>query len=154
MKQRQNHRRGTKPSRSKASIERHLAIDLAWGIGWGLFGGVFFMCIAVVVVYGLIGGFDDAPEGMTPWLSALYPSCGVLAGVVVGICRPYLRSRTGSMLAGSVAALPWSVALNGMANGPITSWGALEILGVVISAATWGAMAGYVLWRQLHDFGV
>jgi hypothetical protein len=137
----------------KRRLERSSALaNVAWGVGWGLFGATFFMLIAVAVVYGVKGGFENAPEGITPLkLFGLYPLGGMAAGAIVGLFRPHLKTRKGAMLVGMVAALPFAFAVNLLTRGPVAEWGALGLFATVGASALLGGMAGHILWNQLHE---
>jgi hypothetical protein len=127
--------------------------DIRWGAGWGLFGGFMYMGFAAVVVYGLKGGFETAPAGVTPLkLFGLYPFAGLTAGLVGGLLRPYTKSRRGAMAVGMVAAVPLTIGAVLLTEGPVSSWYAPEWFGVIGGAILLGGMGGYILWNQHHAF--
>lgn len=132
---------------------REIGTDLRWGTGWGLFGGIVYMLFAAIVVFFVKGGMSNAPEGITPLtLFGMYPVAGIYAGAVIGLCRPYLKTRLGSMLVGMVAAFVPCIGFLWLAKGPISDWGGVGWFAAVGSAILLGGMGGYILWGQLHDF--
>ena len=137
----------------KRRIERSSTLaNVVWGVRWGVFGAIVFMLIAIAVVYGLKGGFGNAPKGITPLeLFGLYPLGGICGGAIIGLFRPWLKTRKGAMLVGMVAALPFVIATNLLTRGPVAEWGALGLFATVGASALLGGMAGHILWNQLHD---
>ena len=82
----------------------------------------------------------------------LYPVAGLLAGVILGMCRPSLRTRKGAMLIGSIAALPFCVGVNLLTRGPITTWGGIGIIATIGTSMLLGGMAGYIWWTQFDNW--
>lgn len=124
--------------------------DLRWGAGWGLLGGLVYLVFAAAVLL-LRGGGEDAPVSI-PLLLAAYPVAGVVAGVVVGLFRPALRTRGGAMRVGAAAALPVCIGFVGLMRGPVSSWTGAEWFGAIGGAVLLGVMGGSILWGQLYGF--
>lgn len=133
-------------------IRKNISRDLRWGAGWGLFGGVVWGVFAAVVIILRDGIPESAPERVTPLtLLTLYPLGGIGAGLVVGLLRPFARERSGAMLVGMVAALPFAAGFMYLKSGSISGWGGAEWFAVIAGSMLLGAMGGYKLWDQ-HNF--
>ena len=78
--------------------------NVIWGVGYGLAFAALFMAWAVIA--RIIGGADAFGEKGTTLLTvlALYLFGGVAAGGIVGLLRPIVRWRIGSVLVGIIAA--------------------------------------------------
>lgn len=124
--------------------------DLRWGTGWGLFIGVFYAIIGSAIYL-----FKDSPEVgylNLPSLVALYLLAGVGGGAIVGLFRPLIKRRIGAILVGIVAMLPMGTGSIMLYKGPISGWGALEVISVIGGSILLGGVGGSKLWTDLHDF--
>lgn len=132
---------------------RSFGVDLRWGARWGLFGGTVYLGFAAVVV-ALAGGLEGSrlEHVRLPVLLGAYPVLGVVAGLIVGLFRPALKTRRGAMLVGVVAGFPAGVGFLRLAKGPIPSWDGSVWFGAVAGAILLGCMGGYILWGQLHGY--
>lgn len=131
-------------------MKKQLA-NLWWGAGWGLFAGVIYSVFAAGVVL-LKGGFDSAPEGITPiGLLLFYLFGGIAGGLIVGLFRPLLKKRSGSTAVGVLALIPASMGALRMIAGPVGRWGGAEWFGVIGTAALLGGYFGYSYWDLQHD---
>lgn len=76
--------------------------DIKWGVGWGLWLASGFSVI-VVVLAGFRGSTDYPELGLsTPKIIALYYLLGLAGGSVVGILRPFTKSKLGGFVVGSI----------------------------------------------------
>ena len=81
---------------------RELLRDIKWGIGWGLWLASGFSVI-VVVLAGFRGSTDYPELGLTtPRIIALYYLLALIGGSVVGILRPFTKSKLGGFVVGSI----------------------------------------------------
>lgn len=77
-----------------------LVDDLKWGIGWGLWMAAGFSGIALVVT-GFRGSADYPDFGLTiRSIILLYFALGLIAGAVLGVLRPFTRTKSGGFFVG------------------------------------------------------
>jgi hypothetical protein len=74
--------------------------DLKWGIRWGLWMAAGFSAIALVIT-----GFRGSPDYPEFGLSIgsiilLYFALGLIAGALVGVLRPFTRTKSGGFFVG------------------------------------------------------
>jgi hypothetical protein len=128
---------------------RQVSTNLYWGARWGGFLGAVFMLFAVVVL--LFKGPN--PDGISLILIlGAYPASGVLAGLIVGLLRPVLVSRSSAMAVGMIAAVPVSILFLRIVKGPFSGWGALGWVASILGAAWIGGLGGYVWWSHFSSF--
>jgi len=81
---------------------QELLRDIKWGIGWGLWLASGFS-VMVVVLAGFRGSTDYPELGLTtPRIIALYYLLALVGGSVVGIFRPFAKSKLGGFAVGSL----------------------------------------------------
>ena len=75
--------------------------DARWGISWGLWIATGFSII-VIALAGFRGSTDYPDLGLTtPVIVALYYALAVVGGSVLGLLRPFTRSKLGGFIVGS-----------------------------------------------------
>jgi hypothetical protein len=110
------------------------------------FGGLFSL---IVIAESVIRGSDVAASvGMTlPVLIGLYLGGGLAAGVLVGLLKPYGRTRSGAALVGMCAAFPVCLVAVLLMVDPGTPIG--WVLGCVVGVTAFGGgLAGLTIWRS------
>jgi hypothetical protein len=86
----------------------HLPNDVRWGVKWGLYFGCAFSIQAAAAVW-LAGSDADLLGGQSLGkLIAGYVGLGTVAGFIVGVLRPHLRSDRGAVAVGFVALAPFA----------------------------------------------
>lgn len=132
---------------------RAMGKDVRWGAGWGLFGGLVYLGFAAVVIVLKNAADASVSERINvPVLLSMYPILGVVAGCIMGLLRPLLKTRRGAMLVGIVAAFPTMVSFLWFVKGPFWAWGGVGWFSAFGSAILLGSMGGYILWGQLYHF--
>lgn len=88
-----------------ASDKPRLIANLRWGIRWGLLFAAILGSWAVIVF--AIRGFKEFAK-LEVTISAVigfYFVSGSVAGVILGLCRPLLKWRSGAGVVGAVSAI-------------------------------------------------
>lgn len=82
-----------------------LAANLRWGIRWGLLFAAALSSWAALLF--AIRGFQEFRklEVTMPRVIAFYLVSGSVAGVILGLCRPLLKWRSGAGVVGAVSAV-------------------------------------------------
>jgi hypothetical protein len=76
--------------------------DIRWGVSWGLWIATGFSII-VIALAGFRGSTDYPKLGLTtPGIVAIYYALAVVGGSVLGLLRPFTRSKFGGFIVGSV----------------------------------------------------
>jgi hypothetical protein len=115
-----------------------------------LFAGVIYFVLAVGVLL-LKDGFNPIPESVTPvGLLLYYLFSGIVGGLIVGLCRPWLKKRSGSTAVGVLALIPASFGVLRLMGGPMARWGVAEWFAVIGTAALLGGFFGYSFWDLQH----
>lgn len=83
-------------------------------------------------------------------LMGLYLGGGAVAGLVLGLLRPFVRRRVGATLVGAIASTPIGVALHYLVVVPEAGREGASIVPTIFAVALLGALAGWKWW-QLHD---
>jgi hypothetical protein len=85
------------------------AVNIRWGLGWGLAFAAFY-CVIALVLNALSDGEAFPEKRVTlPQVLVLYVTCGVLAGLVVGALRPLTKTKMGATVVGTIVAFPVSM---------------------------------------------
>lgn len=124
--------------------------DVRWGAGWGLFLGVFYAVIGGIIY--LLQGSPEVGDFNLLTLTVLYLVAGASGGATAGLFRPTLKQRRAATLVGMLTMLPMAAGTIVLYKGPISTWGATEVLSVVVTAALLGGFGGYWIWKEFHDF--
>lgn len=133
--------------------DRAVGRDMIWGMKWGLVMGLIYTLFASVVVFAK--EFQDSAVSQhveIPLLLAAYPVTGVMAGLIVGLFRPLLVSRTGAVIVGVMAAVPVTLAFVRLVRGPLSGLATPEWIGAGGAAILLGSMGGYIWWGQMSGF--
>jgi len=76
--------------------------DIRWGLNWGLWIATAFS-ILVIALAGFRGSADYPKLGLTtPAIVALYYALAIVGGSVLGLLRPFSRSKFGGFIVGSI----------------------------------------------------
>lgn len=124
-----------------------VAADIREGVAWCMgFGGLFSL---IVIGESLVRGSDVAASvDMTlPVLIGLYLGGGLAAGVLIGLLKPYGRTRAGAALVGMCAAFPICLVAVLLMMEPGTRIGYVIVCVVGITAFG-GGLAGLTIWRS------
>jgi hypothetical protein len=79
---------------------QELLADVKWGIGWGLWIATGFSLIVLVLV-GFRGSTDYPELGLsTGSIILIYYALALIAGSVLGLLRPYTRTKLGGFFVG------------------------------------------------------
>ena len=126
---------------------RDVGSDVRWGLKWGI-GFSIALTLYAAALYIVAGSepFDrvGVPLGTT---IGFYVVTSMTAGLVVALLRPLTRSRGGSMLVGTIAAIPGSFALNLTFFGAVSRWTMGDWFQFVLTAVMFGVALGYVFHR-------
>lgn len=124
---------------------RSLSTDLRWGLGWAS-GFVVAYCLIATIVF-VIAGPPDGPVSFSQILLT-YVLLGVVAGTLVGLLRPWFRTKSGAtvcgMLVGTAVYLGGGMTVAGFGvlhqPGPVI---ALFLVGIVV-----GGLTGAKWWKD------
>lgn len=81
---------------------RSLRADVSWGVKWGLWfaGGYSLIALALFILQGTVVG---QPSRFTlPVVIAFYWAAGIISGAIVGVLKPFARSRFGAITVGAL----------------------------------------------------
>jgi hypothetical protein len=121
--------------------------DLRWGIGWGLFAGVFYSLVAFAI-YAFQGSRPFESKGITLGSTLMvYIVGGLIGGTVVGLLRPLAKQRAGAMIVGVITMIPVSIGFVFILFGPMSRWGGGELFGVLFTAVFLGGYGGWEFWE-------
>lgn len=115
--------------------------NILWGARWGLFLGGVYGLFALFVL--MIRGF---PEGPTQAVLAIYIGGGILGGAILGMLRSWIRTQGRAMAAGVVIVVPVVVGFLYLMDGPISSWGEVQVFSLIVSSLILGLMGGKIFW--------
>lgn len=137
----------TTPVRNSIAVWR----DIKWGLGHGL-GFAVLYSLLVAILYAIRGAraFDRYATSIGSVI-ALYFAAGVIAGALVGIMRPLTASRGGSILVGTVAAIPVFLGVGVLISGSITAWDDDTWVPMLLAAFILGPVLGNQQWKQARD---
>jgi hypothetical protein len=111
---------------------------------WGVLAGGLFSVYALFL-YTLQGGASLEQLGITLRdLIGLYVLGGLLVGILAGMMLPLTKRRSGAVLVGIVAALPFYF-------GVVVMLGQDDWYSGVISALLVGGGSGFVWWEPFAD---
>jgi hypothetical protein len=120
------------------------AQDVKWGLKWGT-GFAVGMTIYTIGLYLAVGSEPFDRVGLRPpVVLALYIIGSLAAGLIVGFLRKLTATRDGSMLVGTVAALPASFAMGLAFFGAPSAWSAGDWVQCIFMAILFGAGLGYL----------
>lgn len=120
--------------------------DVRWGLKWGT-GFSVFMTLYAVGLYLVLGSEPFDRVGLRPQVVlAVYVVGSLTAGLVVGLLRRHTSTRDGSMLVGTVAALPVSFAMSLAFFGKPSAWSTGDWMQCVFMAVLFGAGLGF-MWH-------
>jgi len=126
---------------------RRIATNRTWGLKWGAMAGSLFAGFAGISL-ALRHELRSQMPAPWPYMLLAYASLGLAAGLLLGISRPFLRSRRSAMGIGSVAAAPVAFAFLAMARGPVSGWSSLH-WSLCVAAAVWlGCLGGWIFWEH------
>lgn len=111
--------------------------DVSWGIRWGI-GHAMFWAVVMLLLRAPSGQLAEEPTAGQ--LVALYMSCGLVIGAIIGATRPFLRTTWGSTVVTMIALWPALYILLAMASG--TWLLGVKILIVVTLVAIVGGAVG------------
>jgi hypothetical protein len=81
-------------------LRQEFLADIKWGIGWGLWLASGFSVIALVLA-GFRGSTDYPEFGLsTGSIVLIYFGLGLIAGCVLGLMRPFTRTKSGGFFVG------------------------------------------------------
>lgn len=122
------------------------AQDVKWGLKWGA-GFTVVMTLYTLGVYLIVGSEPFDRVGLRPQVVlTLYIAGSLIAGLVVGLLRKLTATREGSMLVGTLAALPVSLGMGLAYFGAPAIWSTGDWAQCVFMAILFGAGLGY-LWH-------
>lgn len=121
-----------------------------WGVGWGLFAGVFFCAIAAVAI-GLQGGLPEPASSIVLFLS-VYPATGIIGGVIVGALRTWINTRVRAMVVAMVVMLPAGAGFLVLRNGSPADWGGSSWFALLLGSIILGVMGGHQAWKASRPF--
>lgn len=95
-------------------ISRSLAIDVRWGLAWGLGMTFFLSVVATVTTLGHTRDFAERYGLTFAQLLGSYLVAGTLGGLILGAFRPVTKSRFGAFLIGSVLGITsyWTIRIS------------------------------------------
>lgn len=126
---------------------RSLLVDLRWGLGWT--SGFVLAYSAIAGAVYVIAGPPDGSLSF-PQILLMYVMLGSLAGVLVGLLRPWFRTKAGAtvcgMLVGAVIYLGGGITVVG--SHVLREPGAVGLLlvGIVV-----GGLSGAKWWKQTYQ---
>lgn len=121
-----------------------LKSNIPWGLSWGVPAGILYAMLGGTL-FVLGGAAAKAKYGVgLATVLGLYVGGGVGTGIVLGMFRPILRWRAGSMLAGIVVALSAAAIYTTVSH----TWSPASASGVIVYGLGFGALAGATLWKN------
>jgi len=124
------------------------AVNIRWGLGWGLAFAAFY-CVIALVLNALSDGEAFPEKRVTlPQVLVLYVTCGVLAGLVVGALRPLTKTKMGATVVGTIVAFPVSMGFGLLHSGAPWLWPEETWIATLVFALVFGVMGTEVLWDK------
>jgi hypothetical protein len=80
----------------------------------------------------------------------LYFGGGIVAGTVLGLMRPLLRSVAGAMVTGFVAALPFFAGCS-LLSHPLSQWGSTDTIVTLAASFILGPMTAVMIRAQADE---
>jgi hypothetical protein len=121
--------------------------DARWGLKWGI-GFSIALTLYATALYIVLGSEPFDRVGVPPGTTiGFYVVTSMTAGLVVALLRPLTRSRGGSMLVGTIAAIPGSFALNLTFFRAVSRWSMGDWFQFGLTAVMFGVALGYVFHR-------
>lgn len=123
--------------------------NIIWGVRYGVTIAVPF-CIVAILVFAIGDSRSLNASGLTiTGVLTAYVLSGIAAGGIVGVFRPFLRSRVGSTLVGILASMPvWTVIKYTIRPGSwqevdfIMVFGLSIVYGVILGPVAYGIFSG------------
>jgi quinol-cytochrome oxidoreductase complex cytochrome b subunit len=130
---------------------RHqIAEDIRWGFSNGMLLTTIlcgFMCIMALLRRSVY----YSKYGITLWtILGLYLVSGCIGGCLVGLLRPFARSRIGAMFVGSIIMIPFYTMAMMTQAGPPAHWHHADILDISLCSILLGSTLGYIWWGRAH----
>ena len=132
----------SKSNRTRAAVQRAWIVDLRWGVWQSLvLTGICLSPAAFVFVVSLITGRLARGQSVQAGkVLVLYLALAIVGGVVLGVCRPMLRTRGGTLAVGAFVGAAMFVGLGISADaaevGRARLLGIFVVLGAVVGALT------------------
>lgn len=125
--------------------------NVIWGVLRGLLCGSLLCGIGLLL--RLLRGthFLDSYGIGFGTLLLTYLGASIGAGVIAGLCRPLLRTRSGAIVTGVFGGIFAFGVLVFAMQGPISGWGGFWIVAVVAVGAFGGARMGNGLWEEFVE---
>jgi hypothetical protein len=121
--------------------------NVRWALGWSIPMALAYCAWAGVVAL-LQGSTHFDQFGVTLWtVMGTYLASALVAGILLGLCRPLLRWRLGAVVVGAVAGTSVYSAIGiSMAGLQPTSFVVGTLCGVLV-----GGVLGWSWWRPPED---
>ena len=113
--------------------------NLIWGGTWGLFFGVVYCAIGLLLRLGRGPDFLRGYGITFGQLMLLYAAAPVAGGLVVGLARPLTRWRAGAIVVGMMAAFLVVGGIMLTLEGPVNHWQSDECVVTCASTSKFGS---------------
>jgi len=122
--------------------------NLIWGGAWGLFFGVIYCAIGLLLRIGRGPDFLRGYGITFGQLMLLYAAAPIAGGLVVGLARPLTRWRAGAVVVGMMAAFVVVGGIMLTLQGPVNHWQSNEWVVTSIVAILTGIYLGNGFWED------
>lgn len=145
-----------KRRRSMSARLRKMARDLGWGLRWGLSAAIG-LCGVAVLIYLLFGSqpFERIDTTLIGTF-AFYLAGGLVGGIVLGVCRPWVHTPLGAAVVGVLVAFP-VVTIGFVMVDRAGEWRAYDTIAVIVVSLIFGVAGGLGEWsrneRERHRSG-
>lgn len=121
--------------------------DLIWGCAWGAVLGVAYAGVGVGIVVLTWPAAIKSSWSQVPLIGLAYLGSGVLAGAVVGLLRPWVRTSLGAGIVGFLSAIP-AVTLALLTSNKFAAWSGAETFSVLVTSIILGVPGGLACRRS------
>jgi hypothetical protein len=123
-------------------MKRRLKDDLRWGVDWGLKMAAVYCVFAAALAIGQRSIQFPAYKTNLFWLCLAYVCAGVIAGLLIGLFRPWSKRALGRAIIGAAVAIPVSLTLFPFVAGPPGSWSVGDWVFIFVFAVFVGPFFG------------
>src|SRR6185437_16691712 len=122
--------------------------NLIWGGTWGLFFGVVYCAIGLLLRIGRGPDFLRGYGITFGQLMLLYAAAPIAGGLIVGLARPLTRWRAGAVIVGMMAAFVIWSGICMTLQGPVNRWHSDDwVLNAILAVVT-GIYLGNGFWED------